>query len=55
MRAFVMKSRNGKPRFSVNMNINYQTLTMSEGDAEEEEEDSLEFLAAGLKKDSFNA
>jgi replicative DNA helicase len=38
MRCFVMKSRNGKPRIQVPMNIDYQTLRMSQGTVIEEEE-----------------
>ena len=32
MRAYVMKSRNGRPRFTVPMEVDYGTLRMSEGD-----------------------
>lgn len=35
MRAFVMKSRNGRPRFLTPMNIDYNTLRMTEGVEEE--------------------
>lgn len=38
MRAFVMKSRNGKPRFIVPMDINYGTLVMKQGEAFEQEQ-----------------
>tara|TARA_R100001377_G_scaffold81347_1_gene60793 strand:- start:983 stop:1645 length:663 start_codon:yes stop_codon:yes gene_type:complete len=33
MRAFVIKSRNGRPRFTVPMDIDYGVLRMSEGEA----------------------
>ena len=33
MRAYVIKSRNGRPRFSVPMDVDYGVLRMSEGDA----------------------
>ena len=33
MRAYVIKSRNGRPRFSVPMDVDYGILRMSEGDA----------------------
>jgi len=36
MRAFVMKSRNGKPRFIVPMTVDYSTLRMVEGEAYDE-------------------
>ena len=32
MRGYVIKSRNGRPRFSVPMDVDYSTLRMSEGD-----------------------
>lgn len=32
MRAYVIKSRNGRPRFTVPMEVDYGTLRMSEGD-----------------------
>jgi len=32
MRAYVVKSRNGRPRFTVHMNIDYHVLKMSEGE-----------------------
>ena len=38
MRAYVVKSRNGRPRFTVPMKIDYNILRMSEGDSLEEEE-----------------
>ena len=38
MRAFVMKSRNGKPRFIVPMSIDYGTLVMEQGEAYEAEQ-----------------
>jgi replicative DNA helicase len=34
MRAYVMKSRNGRPRFTVPMTVDYGTLRLGEGDAE---------------------
>lgn len=34
MRAYVMKSRNGRPRFTVPMGVDYGTLRMSEGDSD---------------------
>ena len=37
MRAFVMKSRNGRPRFIVPMNINYSNLRMEQSDEPFEE------------------
>ena len=36
MRAYVIKSRNGRPRFTVPMQIDYGTLRMSEGEAFDE-------------------
>ena len=33
MRAFVIKSRNGRPRFTVPMDVDYSVLRMSEGEA----------------------
>ena len=38
MRAYVVKSRNGRPRFIVPMKVDYNTLRMSEGEAIESEE-----------------
>ena len=32
MRGYVIKSRNGRPRFTVPMEVDYGTLRMSEGD-----------------------
>jgi hypothetical protein len=32
MRSYVIKSRNGRPRFSVPMDVDYSTLRMTEGD-----------------------
>ena len=32
MRAYVIKSRNGRPRFTVPMQVDYGILRMSEGD-----------------------
>ena len=37
MRAYVVKSRNGRPRFTVGMEVDYGTLRMKEADASEEE------------------
>ena len=37
MRAYVVKSRNGRPRFSVPMEIDYHILRMREGEFDEEE------------------
>ena len=33
MRAFVINSRNGRPRFTVPMDVDYSVLRMSEGEA----------------------
>ena len=33
MRAYVIKSRNGRPRFIVPMDVDYNILRMTEGDA----------------------
>ena len=38
MRAYVVKSRNGRPRFTVPMTIDYNILRMEEGEAFDEEE-----------------
>jgi replicative DNA helicase len=38
MRAYVVKSRNGRPRFTVPMNIDYHVLKMSEGDYSTDDE-----------------
>jgi replicative DNA helicase len=38
MRAYVVKSRNGRPRFSVPMKIDYNILRMSEGESLDEED-----------------
>jgi len=37
MRAYVVKSRNGRPRFTVPMTIDYNVLRMSEGEPDDEE------------------
>ena len=37
MRAYVVKSRNGRPRFTVGMEVDYGTLSMKEDNATEEE------------------
>ena len=39
MRAYVVKSRNGRPRFTVPMNIDYHVLRMSEGEEYDTEEE----------------
>ena len=39
MRAYVVKSRNGRPRFTVPMVIDYNVLRMAEGEADDEEEE----------------
>ena len=36
MRAYVVKSRNGRPRFTVPMEVDYNVLRMSEGEYDEE-------------------
>ncbi len=38
MRAYVVKSRNGRPRFTVPMTIDYNILRMEEGEYDNEEE-----------------
>ena len=38
MRAYVVKSRNGRPRFSVPMKVDYNILRMEEGETIDEEE-----------------
>jgi len=38
MRAYVVKSRNGRPRFTVPMTIDYHVLKMSEGDYSTDDE-----------------
>ena len=38
MRAYVVKSRNGRPRFTVHMKIDYNILRMSQGESLDEEE-----------------
>jgi len=38
MRAYVVKSRNGRPRFTVPMKIDYNVLRMSEGEPYDEED-----------------
>ena len=38
MRAYVVKSRNGRPRFTVPMKIDYNILRMSQGESLDEEE-----------------
>ena len=39
MRAYVVKSRNGRPRFTVPMTIDYNILRMAEGEAIDEEDE----------------
>ena len=39
MRAYVVKSRNGRPRFTVPMNVDYHVLRMEEGEEYESEEE----------------
>jgi replicative DNA helicase len=39
MRAYVVKSRNGRPRFTVPMNIDYHVLRMSEGEEYDTDEE----------------
>jgi replicative DNA helicase len=39
MRAYVVKSRNGRPRFTVPMTIDYNILRMAEGEALDEEDE----------------
>tara|TARA_R110000782_G_scaffold102791_5_gene190185 strand:+ start:19802 stop:21163 length:1362 start_codon:yes stop_codon:yes gene_type:complete len=46
MRAYVMKSRNGRASFTIPMSIDYHTLRMTEADPEEENFDNLPALVA---------